>query len=76
MTQSQHLGRPIALVEGGCISTVEEALHFYFSLPMRERIELHWTEAARLFVATFEESGGVILERAETQFRLALIHRY
>lgn len=72
MAQSQNLGHPIALAEGGSISTVAEALDFYFSLPMRKRTEFHWTEAAKLLVATFEESNDLFLERAESQFRLAL----
>jgi hypothetical protein len=72
MTPSLRLNDPIALTGGGSISTVNDALNFYFSLPMHERIEWHWTEAAKLLVATFEENGGAFLERAQRQFRIAL----
>ena len=72
MTQSRKLECPIVLTDGGDLSTVEDALNFYFSLPMRERIEWRWTEAAKLLVLTLEESGGAFLQRAERQLRLAL----
>jgi hypothetical protein len=66
------LEKPIALPEGGHISTVGEALDFYFALPMHERIEEHWTETAKLLVSTFDENSGDVLRQAERQFRLAL----
>ena len=69
---AQNLDRPIVLANGGSISKVAEALDFYFSLPTRERTESHWTEAAKLLVATFEDGNDLSLERAERQFRLAL----
>ena len=72
MTPNLKLDNPITLPDGGIISTVEDALNFYFSLPMHERIERHWTEAAKLLVSTFEENGGASLQRAQRQFRIAL----
>jgi hypothetical protein len=72
MTPCHKLRDPIALTGGGYISTVDDALNFYFSLPMHQRIERHWTESAKLLVSTFEENGGAFLERAERQFRIAL----
>src|ERR1700683_2876076 len=73
MTPSLKLDEPIALNGGGgYISTVDDALNFYFSLPLHERIEWHWTEAAKLLVSTFEENGGASLQRAQRQFRIAL----
>jgi hypothetical protein len=72
MTPNLKLDNPITLPDGGIISTVEDALNFYFSLPMHERIEWHWTEAAKLLVSTFEENGGASLQRAQRQFRIAL----
>jgi hypothetical protein len=76
MTPSHKLAVPIALTEGGgYISTVDDALDFYFSLPMHERIERRWTEAANLLVSTFEDNGVEFLERAERQFRVALAYR-
>jgi hypothetical protein len=62
------LEKPIALPEGGYISTVGEALDFYFALPMHERIEEHWTETAKLLVSTFDENRGDVLKQAERQF--------
>jgi hypothetical protein len=75
MPSRHRLENPIALAEGGCISTVGDALDFYFSLPMRERIEQRWTEAAKLLVSTFEEDGAAFLKRAEQQLRLALAYQ-
>jgi hypothetical protein len=72
MTLHQQLEQPIALPEGGYVRTVGEALNFYFSLPMQDRIQWRWTEAAKLLVATFDEDGEACLNRAEGQFRLAL----
>jgi hypothetical protein len=72
MTPNLRLDNPSTLPDGGIISTVDDVLNFYFSLPMHERIEWHWTEAAKLLVATFEENGGASLERAQRQFRIAL----
>jgi len=69
---THELDDPIALAGGGSISTVDDALNFYFALPMNERIERHWTEAANLLASTFEEDGGTFLEQAERQFRIAL----
>jgi hypothetical protein len=75
MPRRHRLENPIALAEGGCISTVDDALDFYFSLPMHERIERRWTEAAKLLVSTFEDDGAAFLKRAEHQFRSALAHQ-
>lgn len=72
MQQYRNLGRPIVDPQGGQISTVEEALNFYFSLPARDRIERRWTEAAKLLLLTFEENDVAVLERAEKQFRFAI----
>jgi hypothetical protein len=73
MTRHQNFDYPIVLTEGDyIISTVDDALNFYFSLPTQVRIEWHWTEAAKLLVSTFDENGGAFLERAEKQFRFAL----
>jgi hypothetical protein len=72
MTPNLKLDNPITLPDGGIISTVEDALNFYFSLPMHERIEWHWTEAAKLLVSTFEENGEASLQWAQRQFRIAL----
>ncbi len=73
MAPYQNFGHPIVL-EGDYISTVDDALNFYLSLPMHERIERHWTEAAKLLVSTFEERDDMALMRAERQLRLALAH--
>jgi hypothetical protein len=75
MTPCLRFANPIDLTEGGCIATVDEALDFYFSLPMHERVEGKWTDAAKLLVSTFDEKGDTFLEQAETRFRCALGRR-
>jgi hypothetical protein len=72
MTPYHKFQKPIPLAEGGYISTVDQALDLYFSLPMQVRIEGRWTEAAKLLVSTFDDNGEEFLERAERQFRFAL----
>jgi hypothetical protein len=75
MTPDHKLQNPIALTEGGRISTVDEALDFYFSLPVSQRIERCWTEAAKLLVSALEEDGDAFLALAERQLRYALGRR-
>jgi hypothetical protein len=75
MTLHQKLNHPIAIPAGGRILTVGEALNFYFLLPMHERVEWHWTEAANLLTACLDETSHTFLERAENQFRFALERR-
>jgi hypothetical protein len=76
MTPEQKLKSPITLVNRECISTIREALDFYFSLPMHERIETQWTEAVKLLLAALDdENGDALLHLAEQAFRHALSGR-
>jgi hypothetical protein len=75
MLSSPKFQSPIILLDGRNISTVQEALDFYFALPMHERIEGRWTEAAKLLVSIYEENGEAFLEPAEAQFRYVLERR-
>jgi hypothetical protein len=76
MTPEHKLHSPIALANGERISTIREALDFYLSLPMHERIETQWTEAAKLLVAALnDENGDARLDLAEQLFRRALSGR-
>jgi hypothetical protein len=75
MTLHQKFDHPIAIPAVSRISTVGEALNFYFSLSMHERIEWHWTEAANLLTACLDETSHTFLVRAENQFKFALERR-